>query len=180
MNFMCHALCLFWGLNMPAMVHILVETPLQDTRLIKGLVLDHGSRHPDMPKRLENCFILSANISMEYEKSEVASGFFYSSAEQREKMVDAERAITDERVQKVRASTFSPFSSIQWHLTRCSLSSFFLSRGDVVMHHQTKFCVGIVSCCEFHCAVLLMCLCLSTQESLVHRADGGGAMHDTA
>jgi hypothetical protein len=55
-----------------------------------------------MPKRLDNCFILSANISMEYEKSEVTSGFFYSNAEQREKMVAAERAITDERVQKVR------------------------------------------------------------------------------
>lgn len=25
----------------------------QDTRLVKGLVLDHGSRHPDMPKRVE-------------------------------------------------------------------------------------------------------------------------------
>lgn len=25
----------------------------QDTRLVRGLVLDHGSRHPDMPKRLE-------------------------------------------------------------------------------------------------------------------------------
>lgn len=54
-----------------------------------------------MPKRLENCYILSANISMEYEKSEVSSGFFYSNAEQREKMVAAERAITDERVHKV-------------------------------------------------------------------------------
>ena len=74
---------------------------LQDTRLIKGLVLDHGTRHPDMPKRLENCYILSTNISMEYEKAEVNSGFFYSNAEQREKMVAAERAITDNRVQKV-------------------------------------------------------------------------------
>jgi len=43
----------------------------KDTRLVKGLVLDHGSRHPDMPKHLENCFILTANISLEYEKSEV-------------------------------------------------------------------------------------------------------------
>jgi T-complex protein 1 subunit zeta len=76
---------------------------LQDTKLIKGLVLDHGSRHPDMPRRLENCFILSANISLEYEKSEVNSGFFYSSAEQREKMVAAERAVTDDRVNKVRS-----------------------------------------------------------------------------
>jgi hypothetical protein len=42
-----------------------------DTRLIRGLVLDHGARHPDMPKRLENCFVLSCNISLEYEKSEV-------------------------------------------------------------------------------------------------------------
>jgi TCP-1/cpn60 chaperonin family len=43
----------------------------KDTRLVKGLVLDHGTRHPDMPKHLENCFILTANISLEYEKSEV-------------------------------------------------------------------------------------------------------------
>lgn len=42
-----------------------------DTTLVKGLVLDHGSRHPDMPKRLENCYILTCNVSLEYEKSEV-------------------------------------------------------------------------------------------------------------
>lgn len=72
-----------------------------DTQLVKGLVLDHGSRHPDMPKRLENCYICSINVSLEYEKSEVNSGFFYSNAEQREKLVAAERAFTDERVRKV-------------------------------------------------------------------------------
>lgn len=72
-----------------------------DSRLIKGLVLDHGARHPDMPKRLENCYILTCNISLEYEKSEVNSGFFYSSADQREKLVAAEREVTDERVKKV-------------------------------------------------------------------------------
>ncbi|GFR52544.1 hypothetical protein Agub_g15119 [Astrephomene gubernaculifera] len=72
-----------------------------DTRLVRGLVLDHGSRHPDMPKRLDKCHILSCNISLEYEKSEVNAGFFYSSAEQREKLVAAERAYTDERVRKV-------------------------------------------------------------------------------
>jgi T-complex protein 1 subunit zeta len=73
----------------------------RDTQLVKGLVLDHGARHPDMPKRLENCFILTCNISLEYEKSEVNSGFYYSSAEQREKLVDAERAFTDDRVKRV-------------------------------------------------------------------------------
>ncbi|BGO93483.1 hypothetical protein NBRC10512_004706 [Rhodotorula toruloides] len=72
-----------------------------DTRLVKGLVLDHGPRHPDMPKRLENCFILTLNVSLEYEKTEVNSGFFYSSAEQREKLVESERRFTDAKVRKI-------------------------------------------------------------------------------
>ena len=58
-----------------------------DTQLIRGLVMDHGARHPDMPKRSENCFILAANVSLEYEKTEVNSGFFYKTAEEREKLV---------------------------------------------------------------------------------------------
>ncbi|BGP41950.1 T-complex protein 1 subunit zeta [Rhodotorula kratochvilovae] len=72
-----------------------------DTRLVKGLVLDHGPRHPDMPKRLQNCFILTLNVSLEYEKTEVNSGFFYSSAEQREKLVESERKFTDAKVRKI-------------------------------------------------------------------------------
>ncbi|CAH1118278.1 unnamed protein product [Phaedon cochleariae] len=74
-----------------------------DTQLIKGLVLDHGSRHPDMPKSLKNCYILTCNVSMEYEKSEVNSGFFYKTAEEREKMVSAEREFIEQRVKKVIA-----------------------------------------------------------------------------
>lgn len=42
-----------------------------DTSLILGIVTDHGSRHPDMPKRVENAYILTCNVSLEYEKSEV-------------------------------------------------------------------------------------------------------------
>ena len=38
-------------------------------RLVRGLVLDHGARHPDMKKRVEDAFILTCNVSMEYEKS---------------------------------------------------------------------------------------------------------------
>ncbi|KAI3451756.1 hypothetical protein Pfo_008421 [Paulownia fortunei] len=52
------------------------------TRLVEGLVLDHGSRHPDMKCRAENCYILTCNVSLEYEKSEINAGFFYSNAEQ--------------------------------------------------------------------------------------------------
>lgn len=63
--------------------------------------MDHGGRHPDMPKSLKNCYILTCNVSMEYEKTEVNSGFFYKSAEEREKMVSAEREFIENRVQKV-------------------------------------------------------------------------------
>jgi len=72
-----------------------------DTTLVKGLVLDHGARHPDMPKRLENCYILTMNVSLEYEKSEVNAGFYYSSAEQRDKLADSERKFTDDKVKKI-------------------------------------------------------------------------------
>ncbi|XP_017487555.1 PREDICTED: T-complex protein 1 subunit zeta-like [Rhagoletis zephyria] len=74
-----------------------------DTSLIRGIVMDHGTRHPDMPKRLENAYILTCNVSLEYEKSEVNSGFFYKTADEREKFVRAEREFIDQRVQKIIA-----------------------------------------------------------------------------
>lgn len=54
-----------------------------------------------MPKRVEDAFILTLNVSLEYEKTEVNSGFFYSSAEQREKLVESERKFIDARVKKI-------------------------------------------------------------------------------
>ncbi|OCT95087.1 T-complex protein 1 subunit zeta [Xenopus laevis] len=74
-----------------------------DTTLIRGLVLDHGGRHPDMKKRVEDAFILTCNVSLEYEKTEVNSGFFYKSADEREKLVKAERKFIEERVNKIIA-----------------------------------------------------------------------------
>jgi T-complex protein 1 subunit zeta len=72
-----------------------------DSKLVKGLVLDHGARHPDMKKRVENVYILILNVSLEYEKTEVNSGFFYSTAEQHDKLVASERKFIDDRVQKI-------------------------------------------------------------------------------
>jgi T-complex protein 1 subunit zeta len=40
-----------------------------DSTLIRGLVLDHGARHADMPKKVENAFVLTMNVSLEYEKT---------------------------------------------------------------------------------------------------------------
>ncbi|KAI9670270.1 MAG: T-complex protein 1 subunit zeta [Alyxoria varia] len=72
-----------------------------ETQLIRGLALDHGARHPDMPKRVENAFILTLNVSLEYEKSEINSGFYYSNAEQRDKLVESERKFVDAKLRKI-------------------------------------------------------------------------------
>jgi len=72
-----------------------------DTQLIRGLALDHGARHPDMAKEVKNAYILTLNVSLEYEKSEINSGFYYSSAEQREKLVESERHFVDDKLRKI-------------------------------------------------------------------------------
>jgi T-complex protein 1 subunit zeta len=72
-----------------------------DTKLVRGIVMDHGGRHPDMPKKLENCYLLTLNVSLEYEKTEVNSQLVYSNAEMREKLAASERAYTDEKCQKI-------------------------------------------------------------------------------
>ncbi len=45
------------------------ETMCLLTRFVRGLVMDHGSRHPDMKKRVEDAYILTCNVSLEYEKT---------------------------------------------------------------------------------------------------------------
>ena len=87
-------------LHMVEIMHM-VHKLASDTKLIKGLVLDHGARNPNMPKRLENCYILTCNTNLEYEKTEVNSQFFFSNAEDRDKMAKSERKFTDERTRKI-------------------------------------------------------------------------------
>merc|ERR1711959_859443 len=87
-------------LNMVEIMHM-KEALATDTQLVRGMVLDHGSRHDDMPAKLENCYIMTLNVSLEHEKTEVNAGFAYSSAEQRDKLVESERKFTDEKVKKI-------------------------------------------------------------------------------
>ena len=87
-------------LHMVEIIHM-VHKQASESRLVNGLVLDHGGRHADMPNKLKNCFVLTANVSLEYEKTEVHSGFYFSTAEQREKLVQSERKFTDERCMKI-------------------------------------------------------------------------------
>lgn len=89
-------------LHMVEIMHMKHQSAM-DTTFIDGLVLDHGARHPDMPKRSENAHIMILNVSLEYEKSEVNAGFFYKSAEERSKLVAAERKFTDDKVRRIIA-----------------------------------------------------------------------------
>jgi T-complex protein 1 subunit zeta len=72
-----------------------------DTKLVRGLVLDHGGRHPDMPKNLTNVFVLTCNVSLEFEKTEVNSGLFYKTSAERESLLQAEREYITRRVLKI-------------------------------------------------------------------------------
>ena len=74
-----------------------------ETQLVRGLVLDHGARHHDMPRRVANAYLLVCNVSMEYEKSEVNSSLTYSSAAERVEMAAAERSRCDEIVKQAIA-----------------------------------------------------------------------------
>lgn len=92
--------------NKPIDLHMVEVMEMQhkkgsDSTFINGIVLDHGARHPDMPRYLENVHILTCNVSMEYEKTEISAGFYYSSAEEREKFVESERRFTEEKVRQV-------------------------------------------------------------------------------
>ncbi|KAL1233842.1 T-complex protein 1 subunit zeta [Trichinella pseudospiralis] len=72
-----------------------------DTKLIRGLVLDHGVRHPDMKKLVRNAYILACNVSLEFEKPEVNVKALYKNAEEREKLLASEREFIIKRVQKI-------------------------------------------------------------------------------
>ncbi|EAN82164.1 chaperonin TCP20, putative [Trypanosoma cruzi] len=74
-----------------------------DTSFVNGIVLDHGGRNDDMPKFLENAYILTCNVSLEYERSELNAGFYFKDPAEKARMVVAERKITDDRVRDIIA-----------------------------------------------------------------------------
>jgi T-complex protein 1 subunit zeta len=87
-------------LHMVEIMHM-IHKDASESRLIRGIVMDHGARHASMPKRLEDVYILACNVSLEYEKTEINSQFFFSNAEERQKLANSERKFTDDRCQKV-------------------------------------------------------------------------------
>jgi len=87
-------------LHMVEMMYMQHKTDL-DTKMIKGLVLDHAARHPQMPKRVKNAFVLILNVSLEYGKPDAKNELKFDSAQMRDKFIKAERWNADERVKKI-------------------------------------------------------------------------------
>lgn len=118
-------------------------------------MLDHGARHPDMKKRVEDAYVLTCNISLEYEKTEVNSGFFYKSAEEREKLVSAERKFIEDRVQKI----------INFKNKVCPNGE----KGFVVINQKVclkrTLTIGILTAGHLHCSSLSL---LGAARTLAH------------
>lgn len=74
-----------------------------DSRLVKGLVLDHGARHSEMPKNLKNAFILTCNVSLEKEKPVQDVVADYKTAAEREEFANQERKYIDDRLARIIA-----------------------------------------------------------------------------
>ena len=63
----------------------------KDCELVEGLVLDHAGRHAAMPEHLEDCYVLTSNLSLEYERTEINSSFLYSTTHKKGELAQKER-----------------------------------------------------------------------------------------
>ncbi|XP_048501605.1 leucine-rich repeat receptor-like serine/threonine-protein kinase BAM1 [Beta vulgaris subsp. vulgaris] len=93
---------------------------------VEGLVLDHGSRHPDMKRRAENCYILTCNVSLECEERTLP---------EQKALLGIKSAITDDP-QSSLSSWKTSTHHCTWDFIKCSSSSS-------LNHHQTVVSLNI-------------------------------------
>uniref|UniRef100_A0A5F9C7X2 Chaperonin containing TCP1 subunit 6A n=1 Tax=Oryctolagus cuniculus TaxID=9986 RepID=A0A5F9C7X2_RABIT len=84
-----------------AVVDSILAIKKQDEPIDLFMVEIMEMKHKSETDTIEDAYILTCNVSLEYEKTEVNSGFFYKSAEEREKLVKAERKFIEDRVKKI-------------------------------------------------------------------------------
>ncbi|KAK8878209.1 T-complex protein 1 subunit zeta [Tritrichomonas musculus] len=78
-----------------------IQSTKESIRLVKGLVLDQSFRHDLMPKRMEKVHVLVLNVSLELEDSVVRTIMPVSNADERERMMIAERKFVDNKVRSI-------------------------------------------------------------------------------
>eukprot|EP00760_Papus_ankaliazontas_P005206 PhM_4_TR12445/c0_g1_i1/m.83254/K09498/CCT6; T-complex protein 1 subunit zeta len=86
-----------------------------DTAFIKGLVMDHGARHDGMPKRIDHTYILTLNVSLKYERSELGANFFYNDPSKKDAM---ERSLSSSAVSRRTSSSSTRRASTEEALGR--------------------------------------------------------------
>jgi len=77
---------------------------LDDTQLIKGVVLDKEVVHPGMPKQVENAKIAILDAALEIEKTEITAKINITSPDQMKNFLDEEASMIKGMVDKVVAS----------------------------------------------------------------------------
>lgn len=80
-----------------------IKNTAQGIRLVKGVVLDQGFRNDMMPKQMKNVRILAMNISLELEPSTYATYAPVANADQKERLMIAERRFVDDKVKAIIA-----------------------------------------------------------------------------
>ena len=78
-----------------------IQSTKESVRLVKGLVLDQSFRHDLMPKKMEKVHILVLNVSLEFEDSVVKTIMPISNADEKEKMMLAERKFVDNKIRSI-------------------------------------------------------------------------------
>jgi thermosome len=77
---------------------------LQDTQLVKGIILDKEVVHPQMPKRIEKAKIALLNVALEVEKTEISAEIRIRDPAQMKAFLDQETKMLQEMVEKVAAT----------------------------------------------------------------------------
>ncbi|MDF2954400.1 MAG: Chaperonin GroEL [Candidatus Alkanophagales archaeon MCA70_species_2] len=75
---------------------------VQDTQLIKGIVIDKEVVHPAMPRKIENAKIALINASMEVKDTETDAEIRIRTADQLRAFLDEEERMLREMVEKVK------------------------------------------------------------------------------
>ena len=77
---------------------------IEDTQLVKGIILDKEVVHPDMPKRIEKAKIALIQAALEVEKTEFDAKLNINRPEDIENFIKAEEGMLREMVDKIKST----------------------------------------------------------------------------
>ena len=98
---------------------------VEDTELIRGIIIDKEVVHPGMPKNIKNARIALLDSSLEIEKTETEAQIQITSPEQMQSFLDQEDKILKNMVEKVA-------------LSGCNVLLCQKGIDDVAQHHLAK------------------------------------------